>query len=86
MAKNRQKTATITLPVNNEHGIVLFEDLLTELSRCFNVEMNAKNRAYSFILSTGSLNDYAEFCEQNRGKNAHAACVESLIQKAGEAC
>ena len=44
------KRATITIDVHNEHGIVCFENLLMELFRRFEVEANAKNKAYSFIL------------------------------------
>jgi len=82
VAKNRQRTATITLPVTNDNGTVFFEDLLAELSRMYQVEMNAKNLAYSYILHNGYLDAYGQFMKERRGNNHHADCIELLINNA----
>ena len=75
-----QKTATITLPVNNEYGIVCFEDLLTELNRRHEIEADAKNEACHFILSQGHFDAYRDFNKQQQGQNInhHAACIETI--------
>ena len=76
-----QRPATLTLPVSNENGIVCFEDILMELFRRHEVEKNAKNEAYHFILSHGHFDAYREFNRRNQGKNIdhHAESVQCLI-------
>lgn len=50
----------------------------------FNIEMNAKNRAYAFILSSGLLNEFAEFCDMTSGLDPHDVCVAALERIADE--
>jgi muramidase (phage lysozyme) len=60
--KNETSIATtIKLPVNNPYSIAGFDDYLTEVSRRFNVEKNAKNEAYHFIASKGLFDEFVEF-------------------------
>jgi len=74
VAQKRHRTATITLPVNNDYGLVSFDDLLMELSRRFNEEKNLKNEAYSFILSNGHTGAFAQFRGQEQ--NPHEQKME----------
>ena len=44
----------------------------------FNIEMNAKNKAYYFILSKGLLDSFAEFCKIYHSDDPHQDCVNYL--------
>ena len=81
-----QRMATLTLPVNNPHGYVLFEDILMELFRMYEVEKNAKNEAYYFILSHGHFDAYREYNRAHKGQDIdfHAASVQCLYDMALE--
>ena len=46
----------------------------------FNIEMNAKNRAYAFILASGLLNEFAEYCSQHHG-NPFEDCLRMLLSE-----
>lgn len=47
--------------------------------RKFEIEKNAKNEAYYFILSNGLLEDFAEFCKTYRSNAPHKDCLEVLL-------
>ena len=47
----------------------------------FNIEMNAKNTAYYFILSYGLLDSFQKFCNAYRSDDPHWDCVNYLIFK-----
>lgn len=51
------------------------------LNKRFEVEMNAKNTAYYFILSHGYFDDFAEFSKTYRSENPHKDCVELLLKQ-----
>lgn len=53
--------ATIQLPVSNPYSIPCFEDFIDEARKRFDAEKNAKNKAYSFILSRGLLSEFTEY-------------------------
>ena len=42
----------------------------------FEIEVNAKNKAYAFILSSGLLMRFAEFCRLNHSDDWHDTCVK----------
>ena len=50
----------------------------------FNIEMNAKNRAYAFILASGLLNEFADFCDMTADLDPHEVCVAALERIADE--
>lgn len=51
----------------------------TRTEEAFQIEMNAKNQAYAFILSNGLLDRFAQFCKENsRTENRHPFCIEVL--------
>lgn len=45
----------------------------------FEIEKNAKNKAYYFILSNGLFEAFMEFCETYRSSDPHKDCVEYLL-------
>ena len=47
----------------------------------FNIEKNAKNKAYYFILSNGLLNQFSIFCQNYYSDNPHMDCIEYLLLK-----
>ena len=47
----------------------------------FNVEMNAKNEAYHFILAYGLFDLFLEFCKGHQGQDHHAECIKILLAK-----
>ena len=44
----------------------------------FNIEKDAKNRAYQFILSSGYFQEFQKFCEEYHSDNPHAECRKLL--------
>ena len=47
--------------------------------RKFEIEKNAKNEAYFFILSHNLLNEFAEFCKNYHSDSPHKDCLEILL-------
>lgn len=47
--------------------------------RKFEIEKNAKNEAYYFILSNGLFEAFAEFCKNCRSSDLHKDCLEVLL-------
>jgi len=76
--KTRKSSATIALQVSNPYSIVCFEDLATEMQRHFDVEKNAKNKAYSYILSKGLLKDFSIWSRGNNYNDPHEACLRHI--------
>ena len=68
---NGQNTPKSNTPT--ERHAVFYSDFL--------IEKNAKNKAYSFILSHGLLDRYAAFCKTYQSDNSHRDCVNYLISK-----
>lgn len=52
---------------------------VAELKKKFQVEMDAKNEAYDFIIYNGHFNDYLTWNAQHRGENHHLNCVMGLM-------
>ena len=47
--------------------------------RKFEIEKNAKNEAYYFILSNGLLKAFADFCKNHRSSDSHKDCLDFLL-------
>lgn len=47
--------------------------------RKFEIEKNAKNKAYYFILSHNLLDEFAEFCKNYRSSDPHKDCLDFLL-------
>lgn len=74
----KKNTVTVTIPCSNPHSVPVFEDFMAEAQRRYQVEEDAKNKAYSFILSTGQLQKFDNFCKSTQGLNHYYNCVDHL--------
>ena len=66
---------------NNSNANVTPNSAKTVSIEAFNIEMNAKNKAYYFILSHGLLNQFSDFCKNYYSSNPHKDCVDYLLSK-----
>jgi hypothetical protein len=58
------------------------EEKLKQLEKQLQIEMNAKNKAYYFILSQGLFREFADFSHKfNSSLDAHGACLAELALK-----
>ena len=79
---------TIKRTSTHETGKLLskINSLQGQLESCRNaleVEKNAKNKAYYFIISSGNFNRFAEFCKKHPATlDYHGACVSELYLQA----
>lgn len=73
--------ATVEISCSNPYSIPSFEDFINEASKRFDEEANAKNRAYSFILSHGLLDLFNEFCKTNQSDEPRRDCVKHLLSE-----
>ena len=69
---------TVTIPCSNPYSIPVFEDFMREAQRRFQIEKDAKNKAYSFILSAGHLSEFDEYCKLQKGTNHFDNCIDQL--------
>ncbi|MBR5476679.1 MAG: hypothetical protein IKV17_07675 [Bacteroidaceae bacterium] len=46
------------------------------------IEMDAKNRAYAFIIASGLFHKFAEFCDMTADLNPHELCINMLAMQA----
>jgi hypothetical protein len=67
--------------VKHSNALVTPDSAKTVSFKKFQIEMNAKNQAYYFILSHGLLDQFTEFCENYHSDDPHADCVRSLLSK-----
>lgn len=47
----------------------------------FLIELNAKNRAYAFILHHNLLDSYRKFCLEHEGQDPHKLCLTLLTKR-----
>lgn len=47
--------------------------------RKFEIEKNAKNEAYYFIISNGLLEEFMKFCKNYRSSDPHKDCLKVLL-------
>lgn len=50
-----------------------------ELLGMLRTEMDAKNKAYSFIFTNGLFNEYVEFNKLYKSDNYHKVCIKNLL-------
>lgn len=60
-------------------SISIEESVRTVPYHKFEIEKNAKNKAYYFILSNGLFEAFMEFLETYRSSDPHKDCVEYLL-------
>ena len=59
------------------------QEQLTKLKQYFEIENNAKNKAYYYIISSGNFNRFAEFCKKHPATlDYHGESVVELYLKA----
>ena len=76
-----KKSATIQLPVSNNHGIPVLEDFLAEIQRRFDVEKNIKNNLYAFIMEQGLFKELREYSTKHdmSSPNGHSRAVDGVM-------
>ena len=73
--------ATVQLTCNNPYSIPTFDAFIDEAKRLFDIECDAKNRAYAFIIEKGLIREFASYCHLHANDNPHAAAVAGLYAK-----
>ena len=79
---------TIKRTSTHETGKLLsrIKSLQGQLESCKNameIEKNAKNKAYYYIISSGNFNRFADFCKKHTATlDYHGACVAGLFLQA----
>lgn len=67
--------------MTTEETAALVLHCVTVLGKNFEIEKNAKNEAYYFILSNGLLEAFKEFCKTYHSIDPHKDCVELLLKQ-----
>ncbi|MBD5584495.1 MAG: hypothetical protein HDQ88_05385 [Clostridia bacterium] len=60
------------------------QEQLNQTQRKFEIEKNAKNQAYCFIILLDLMKAFQEFCQNVTAENWHEACISALEIKAEE--
>ena len=77
LATSTHETGKLLSKINSLQG------QLESYKNALEVEKNAKNKAYYFIISSGNFNRFAEFCKKHPATlDYHGACVAELFIKA----
>ena len=69
----------IRVKVNNSNRDFAPNSAKTVSYRKFEIEKNAKNTAYYFILSHNLLDEFAEFCKSYRSSDPHKDCLDFIL-------
>lgn len=75
MTKNNE----IRVRANNSTSGFAPDSARTVSYEKFEIEMNAKNKAYYFILSHNLLNEFADFCKDYDASDPHKDCLDFLL-------
>ncbi|EGG56539.1 hypothetical protein HMPREF9442_00541 [Paraprevotella xylaniphila YIT 11841] len=73
------KTNEIRVKANNSTRNFAPNSAKTVSYRKFEIEKNAKNEAYYFILSNGLLEAFSEFCKNYHSSDPHKDCLKALL-------
>ena len=73
------RTGSIRVKANNSTRNFAPDSAKTVPYRKFEIEKNAKNAAYYFILSNGLFKEFAEFCKNYHSSDPHKDCLELLL-------
>lgn len=74
----KKSMVTVEIECSNTHSTPVFSDFLSEVQKRFDIEKEAKNELYSFIIQMGLLDQFREFSQYYKGVNHHAACIDML--------
>lgn len=61
-----KSVALVELTCTNPYSIPTFSSFVSEIQKLFDVECNAKNKAYAFIIAKDLLKEFSEFCSENK--------------------
>jgi len=73
------RTGSIRANVNNSNVQSTPNSAKTVSYQKFEIEKNAKNKAYYFILSNGLFEAFAEFCKNYHSSSPHKDCFDCLL-------
>lgn len=73
------KTGSNRVKVNNSIRNFAPNSAKTVSYRKYEIEKNAKNEAYYFILSNGLFKEFAEFCKNYHSNDLCKDCLEYLL-------
>lgn len=76
MLSSREATA-----VAQQEKSITFSDVIAEVEKRFEIEKNAKNEAYSFILQYGLLDKFKQFSKTFANEDYHKMNVQSIISQ-----
>ena len=74
----KKSMVTVEIECSNSYSIPVFSDFLRKIQKEFDIEMNAKNEAYSFNIQMGLLDQFRDFSDHYKGVNHQAACIDML--------
>ena len=78
-----KSVATVELPIiSNPYSIATFLDFIAEATRHFDVEVNAKNAAYAFILSNGLYSQFVDFSRTYEKDDTLDGRIELILKNA----
>lgn len=60
------------------------QEQLNQTQQKFEIEKNAKNQAYCFIIMFGLMKAFQDFCQNVTAEDWHEACINALEIKAGK--
>ncbi len=73
------RTGSIRVKANNSNHDFAPNSAKTVSYRKFEIEKNAKNTAYCFILSNGLFEAFTEFYKNHRSSDPHKDCLDVLL-------
>lgn len=73
------RTNEIRVKANNSNPSFAPCSAKTVSYRKFEIEKNAKNEAYYFIISNGLLEEFMKFCKNYRSSDPHKDCLKVLL-------
>lgn len=68
--------ANVSIECSNPYSIPVFSDFINEIQKRFDVEKNAKDKAYAFIMQMGLMKQFADFSRHYSGIDFHKACID----------
>lgn len=72
--------ATTNIECLNTHQTLILVGFLAESQKQYDIEKNAKNEAYSFIIQMGLLDQFKEFSRHYKDIDHYAACIDMLTE------
>ena len=64
-----RSVAKVEIECSNPYSIPDFEDFIREIQKQYDVERNAKNKAYSFIIQMGLMKEFNDYVTHYKGRH-----------------